>query len=149
MLLRTIIILFLYWYISPTFLQAQDTKVYIFGSLHRAHTTNANYTYQNLYDTIASINPDVIGIEIRAADISRDTSYLKTFYPLEMIQLSINNRTKKIYGFDWLGEITDKELLSSAYFNGLEVKKLQQKLHNDSSMKLSLSLLHTLSKEKK
>jgi hypothetical protein len=84
---------------SADALFAQITQVYVFGSLHKAHLQNQNYSYQHLFDSIAHINPQIIGVEIRPVDISKDSVYLSTYYPYEMVYLS-RHYPSKVFGFD-------------------------------------------------
>lgn len=137
--------LFLVFFLSITIFskaQEQKTQVYICSSIHKAHTLNLNYTYENLFQYMDSINPDVIGVEIRNEDIDSSTTYLSGNYPFEMYEVIKKFRTKKIVGIDWLGSDIENKSIPKNYWKEISsVKKVQAKLNQDSLISNQLSIL--------
>ncbi len=68
----------------------------VISTIHGAHKSNPQYTYQHLFDFITTFNPDVIGIEVRSEDLPYGTNYLKELYPFEMYECVNKFDTKKI-----------------------------------------------------
>ena len=66
---------------------AETTQVLVVGTIHEAHATNPNYSYQDIINILGTYNPDVICVEIPPS-IFRKELYLK-----EM-------EIASIYGFD-------------------------------------------------
>ena len=97
--------------ISSSLLFAQKTQVMLLTTIHNAHDTNANYTYQKMLNIIKNFKPDLIAIEIRPEDMSQtDSLYLYTFYRPDMIL--VKNKFPNIpkvgidfQGIDMVGKI--------------------------------------------
>jgi hypothetical protein len=129
--------------------QKHATEVYIISSLHKNHQGNSYYTYDTLYAKVAAIQPEVLGVEIRAIDISKYPYYLDKYYPLEMTTLWKNYKENiAVYGFDWMGELTAQDSLSETFFDNLEARKLQMQLQNDTLFNKQLLPLNPLKNAK-
>ncbi len=126
------------------------TKVTVCATIHRAHEMNPNYTYEDLYSFIDSLNPDIIGVEIRKEDIDSSISYLEKNYPFEMYEIINKYGNKKtVYGFDWLGKDIEGKEIPNNYWNEInEIKKVDRKLYNDSIAVKSLTALEDFKNQK-
>lgn len=147
-----IIILFSFLTFPVISVMAQTIKsqVIIISTIHGAHKVNPNYSYDSLYVFIEKFNPDIIGVEIRKEDIDSSASYLKNNYPFEMYECITKYSSKKIFGFDWLGDdIAGKAIPENYWKEKSIIKKLQQKLSNDSILQQKLSILGIIQEEKK
>jgi hypothetical protein len=125
-----------------------QTEVMVCSTLHGAHRKNLNYTYDTLFRFIEKYNPDVIGMEIRPEDISREQSYLENFYPYEFHQCIEQFPEKGFYGFDWLGDEGKGQPLSDSYFENLELMHLRKQFAGDRIMQTKSAVLDTLAKQK-
>jgi hypothetical protein len=121
-------VLFLFLSVS---LHAQ-TKVYLIPTLGKLHAENRNYTYEHLRSAIASANPDVILVEIRAEDMAGDTAYLRNNYPEEMRSAGTWFPAKTIEGFDWLGKGIEGRTISPRYWkDSSRIKALENLMWTD------------------
>lgn len=129
--------------------QEKKSEVVIISTIHGAHKTNPNYSYDSLFNFIEKFNPDVIGVEIRKEDIDSSVTYLKNNYPYEMYECIKKYPSKNVLGFDWLGKELEGKAIPVNYWKDISaIKKLQQKLNTDSTVLQKLSILDII-KEKK
>ncbi len=128
--------------------QGKKSEVLIISTIHGAHKTNPNYSYDSLFTFIEKYNPDIIGVEIRKEDIDSSVSYLKSMYPFEMYECITKYPTKKVVGFDWLGDdIAGKAIPKNYWKEKSIIKILQQKLSTDSIVQKRLSVLDIIKEE--
>ncbi|GAB3032979.1 hypothetical protein [Bowmanella dokdonensis] len=122
--------------------QADDspTVVAVVAAMHGFHRDHPSYSYQQLYDYIASLQPDSVGVEIRSEDMAADKSYLAKNYPAEMIELA-GRYGQRAFGFDWLGNAIAGQPIPADYWQHLEVKKLERQLAKDASFQSSRPVL--------
>ena len=110
-----------------------ERRVYLVPVLHGLHKTNPNYSYDSLRALVARLQPDVIAVEIRPEDITRDTSYLKQNYPYEMWMMRYWFPGAAQAGFDWLGaELEGKPIPEGYWKNAAPIKQYQAALASDS-----------------
>ena len=78
------------------------TEVLVIGTLHHNHRNNANYSYENIVQAIATYNPDVICVEIRPEEFRKEK------YLTEMMIGTVYgiDHNKKVYPIDWWKENT-------------------------------------------
>ena len=134
---------------SSVMAQVNRTEVAIISTIHGAHKTNPNYTYDSLFAFIDKFDPDIIGVEIRKEDIDSSVSYLKNNYPFEMYESISKYEAKKVIGFDWLGDdIAEKAIPENYWKEKSPLKKLQRKLSADSIVKQKLSITDIIQEEK-
>lgn len=130
--------------------QSIKSEVLIISTIHGAHKVNPNYSYDSLFAFIEKYNPDIIGVELRKEDIDSSVSYLKSNYPYEMYECITKYSSKKVFGFDWLGDdIAGKAIPENYWKEKSIVKKLQQKLSGDSILQQKLSITDIIQEEKK
>lgn len=130
--------------------QAIKSEVLIISTIHGAHKVNPNYPYDSLFAFIEKYNPDIIGVELRKEDIDSSASYLKNNYPYEMYECITKYSSKKVFGFDWLGDdISGKAIPENYWKEKSTIKKLQQKLSSDSILLQKLSITDIIQEEKK
>ena len=125
-----------------------ETEVIICSSLHGLHKSNDNYSYEDLFNYINGFNPDIIGVEIRQEDVDSSSTYLKNYYPFEMHQILEQNRSKIVFGIDWLGTKIEEKPIPKNYFQKLDIIQLSNKANADSIFKKSLLGLNKLAKLK-
>jgi hypothetical protein len=110
-----------------------QTKVYLLPVLHSMHKSNFFYPYDSVKAVVARTAADVVAVEIRPEDISKDSNYLKANYPFEMWMMAHWFPQKTIVGFDWLGaDLEGKPIPEKYWQQGSEIKKLQTALNKDS-----------------
>jgi hypothetical protein len=130
--------------------QTIKSEVLIISTIHGAHKVNSNYSYDSLFEFIEKYNPDIIGVEIRKEDIDSSASYLKSNYPYEMYECITKYSSKKVLGFDWLGDDITGEAIPENYWKEKSIiKKLQHKLSGDSILQQKLSITDIIQEEKK
>jgi hypothetical protein len=130
--------------------QKSKTEVIIISTLHGAHKINPNYSYDALFAFIDKHNPDIIGVEIREEDLDSSVSYLKRNYPYEMYECISKYSSKKVVGFDWLGDdLSGKSIPINYWKETSTIKKLQQKLSDDTILLQKLSVTNIIQEEKK
>ncbi len=105
-------------------------EVVVISSLHGLHSSNPNYSYDDLYDAIAEYQPDYLGVEIRPEDINQPSAWLKNYYPKEMSALR-DKYPDITFGFDWLGATIEGTSIPDNYFATLEVLELSRALEAD------------------
>lgn len=129
--------------------QEIKNNVLIISTIHGAHKTNPNYSYEALFAFIEKYNPDIIGVEIRKEDTDSGVPYLRRNYPFEMYECLTKYRTKKVMGFDWLGDdLAGKAIPQNYWQEKSPVKLLQQKLETDSILLQKLSVLDIVAEER-
>lgn len=129
--------------------QEKMSEVIIISTIHGAHKTNPNYSYDSLFKFIEKYNPDIIGVEIREEDIDSSSAYLKNNYPFEMYECIKKYPAKKTVGFDWLGPELEGKAIPENYWKEISaIKKLQGKLNQDSIISQKLSILEIIKEEK-
>src|SRR5690606_15297850 len=129
--------------------QTNKSEVIIISTIHGAHEVNPHYTYDSLFEFIEKYNPDLIGVEIRKEDIDRPASYLKNNYPYEMYACITRYASKKVVGFDWLGDDIAGNAIPENYWKDKSlIKNLQQKLADDSIIQQKLAVTHIIQEEK-
>ena len=79
------------------------TDVTVIATIHGLHAKSAGYSYDKLYALVKSLHPDYVGVEMRQEDLPRDSKYLASMYPREMIQTATDYGARA-FGFDWLGD---------------------------------------------
>ncbi len=122
--------------------QQQKTEVIICGTIHGAHRTNPNYSYDDLYAFIEKTNPDIVGVEIRPEDMDSSVNYLKSNYPSEMFESISKFQEKKFIGFDWLGDNIKGKAIPENYWKEISViKKLSREQSQDSIMNKKMEVL--------
>src|SRR5690606_9807764 len=143
-------LLFLFLPMVSVMSQSSKTEVLVISTLHGAHEVNPNYSYADLFSFIEAFNPDVLGVEIRAEDLTRPAAYLKQNYPYEMYICREKYPSTLVVGFDWLGDDLAGRAIPERYWKEQSpIKKLQQELSADSVMREKLAVLDVLSEEKK
>jgi len=85
----------------------RPAELHIIPTLHGLHATNSNYSYDSLRAIVERIGPDIVAVEVRPADIGRDTAYLGRNYPLEMWKAPDWFPEARVVGIDWLGDDLD------------------------------------------
>jgi pheromone shutdown protein TraB len=128
--------------------QKPPTVVTVCSTIHGAHQSNLNYTYDILFAFIDSCNPDVIGVELRNEDLDSSQTYLSRSYPFEMREVLLRYNDRLIYGFDWLGTGIEGKAIPENYFKELEVKKLERQLQTDSAMLAKMNRIDSLARLK-
>jgi len=129
--------------------QKQKTEVIICGTIHGAHKSNPNYTYEDLFSFIESQNPNIIGIEIRQEDMDSTVNYLKNNYPFEMYECINKYKNKDVFGFDWLGEDLEGKSIPENYWKEISSrKKLQREFESDSLMLEKKAVLSEIQQER-
>jgi hypothetical protein len=114
-------------------------EIWVIPAIHGLHYTNPNYTFEHLYEKIDSIQPDLIGIEIRNEDLYRDTLYLMRNYPYEMRSLIGRYDSNQVIGIDWLGkDLKGKPIPEDYWQQQSTIKKLENDLDHDSTMQSKL-----------
>lgn len=151
--MKTKILIILSFFILPVIsgmTQTKKSEVLIISIIHGAHRVNPNYSYDSLFAFIEKFNPDIIGVEIRKEDIDSSASYLKNIYPFEMYECITKYSSKKIFGFDWLGDDIAGVAIPENYWKEKSIiKKLQQKLSGDTILQQQLSIIDIIQEEKK
>jgi len=102
-------------------------EVAVISSLHQYHDGHETYDYKKLYFLISSFNPEFIGIEIREEDFSLSRELLDKIYPLEMVEIKMDN-PGKIFGFDWFEEELEGKETPENYFETSKTLKLLEGL---------------------
>lgn len=134
--------LILSWIGLQSYAQSPQTEVHVISTIHAAHKTNKNYTYEDLFVFIDKLNPDVVGVEIRPEDKDSSSNFLKNMYPYEMYESLVRYKHKKTYGIDWLGaDVAGKQFTREYWENVSPIRKLQVKLGADSLMRQKLAVL--------
>lgn len=129
--------------------QEKKSEVLIIATIHGAHQSNANFSYDSLFNFIEKLNPEIIGVEIRKEDVDSSAGYLKSFYPYEMYQPITKYPSKKVLGFDWLGnEIAGAAIPKDYWKEKSAIKKIQRKLAEDSLALKKLEVLNIIKNEK-
>ena len=130
-------------------IRQKDTQVYFIPTLHNLHNKNKKYNYDSLKAFISRLEPTLIAVEIRPEDIDSDTLYLKNNYPLEMRQMKYWFPSKKVVGFDWLGDdIANKPIPANYWKEISEIKTLQRQLALDSAFQKKINPCYARSKER-
>jgi hypothetical protein len=129
--------------------QEKKSEVLIISTIHGAHRTNPNYSFDTLFKFVEKFNPDIIGVEIRAEDIDSSFTYMKKNYPFEMYECIRKYPSKQISGFDWLGSDIEGKAIPDRYWKEVSIiKKLQQELSKDSAILAKISILDIIQEEK-
>jgi hypothetical protein len=129
--------------------QTTESEVLMISTIHGAHKVNPNYSYDSLFAFIEKYDPDIIGIELRQEDIDSSASYLKNNYPYEMYECITKYASKKVFGFDWLGDdIAGKGIPENHWREKSTIKKLQQKLSGESTLQQKLTITAIIKDEK-
>ena len=81
----------------PLSAEEGKTEVLVLGTLHNAHKSNKNYSYQDILNILGTYNADAICVEIPES-FFRERPYL-----LEMTMASIYGfeNNKNVYPIDW------------------------------------------------
>lgn len=124
--------------------QKPHTVVTVCSTIHGAHQSNPNYSYDDLFAFIDSCSPDAIGVELRKEDLDSSQAYLSRSYPFEMREVLLRYKDRPIYGFDWLGTGIEGKAIPENYFKELEVKKLEKQLQTDSAMLAKMNRIDSL-----
>lgn len=128
--MRMVYLISLLFLSNPLAEVAAATRVAVIPTIHGYHKDHSEYSYQDLYNLVASFDPDYVGVELRAEDIGADPDYLKSNYPQEMIHLGrlYGNRA---FGFDWLGSSIAGKAIPEDYWSNLAAIQLQKELAED------------------
>ncbi|MFV0342862.1 MAG: hypothetical protein ACK5JH_08200 [Anaerocolumna sp.] len=103
-------------------------NVYILGTIHKTHETNKNYGYHHILEEVKQYSPDILCVEIRAQDMTEENSYLREYYPAEMVLLKEEyEKNIPIYGFDWRGYEMEQHRMGERPSNALDIFTLMQK----------------------
>jgi pheromone shutdown protein TraB len=91
---------------------AQMNNIYILGTIHATHHTNPNYGFHHILEKVEQFSPDLICVEIRNRDMVETNSYLREYYPPEMVLIKEEYEGKiAVIGFDWRGaEIENRRI---------------------------------------
>lgn len=115
-------------------LPSRAQEVYLIPTLHRLHQSNEQYNYDSLRAWIASLQPDILAVEIRREDLEADMMELKKNYPYEMWMARYWFPDKMIAGFDWLdSDIEGKKIPENYWQEASAIKLLQKALNSDSA----------------
>ncbi len=114
----------------------QEQEVLVLPSIHGAHETNPNYSYEDLMQIVKTYDPDIIGVEIRPEDFQMPSDSLDLFYPLEMIMVR-DSFPGKVYGIDFYSDgtrdvVVNREMFSDSASEMYHLKKLSQDMSLDS-----------------
>ncbi|MDX1651602.1 MAG: hypothetical protein R3277_03860 [Brumimicrobium sp.] len=130
--------------------QTRKSEVMIISTIHGAHKVNPNYSYDSLFAFIEKYDPEIIGVELRKEDIDSSVSYLQRNYPYEMYTCITRYSSRKVFGFDWLGDDLAGKAIPENYWKEKSlIKELQQKLSGDSILQQKLSVTNIIQEEKK
>ncbi len=111
------------------------TRVTVIATIHGLHSRSVGYSYEALYALLNKLKPDFVGVEIRQEDLGRDSGYLASMYPKEMIDTAKAYGTR-VFGFDWLGDdVAGRPVPSDWWAKGSPIKKLERALDGDPSYK--------------
>ncbi|SCG82315.1 hypothetical protein DW1_0706 [Proteiniborus sp. DW1] len=125
----------------------EKTELMILGTIHGMHKDNKYYSYDDVFSIIDSFRPDVIGVEIREEDILQPREYLEKYYPYEMIEAKFRyGDSCKIYGFDWLGESIEGNLIPEKYFEALDIKILEKEFYSTKEYKREKNMIDVIDK---
>jgi hypothetical protein len=114
--------------------KTEKTEVILCGTLHAFHKNNPEYTYEDIFEYIEALDPDIIGVEIRPEDLQLPDSLLRQFYPYEMIEVLIRFDDIPIYGIDWWDQHAKGNPVSNGLIDSLRQVCLEKQLNRDSSM---------------
>lgn len=124
-------------------------KVYLIGSLHWLHQNNKNYGFEDIYEYVRKINPDVIAVEIREEDLSLNRESLDKMYPKEMVDTLTEHKDDKIVeGFDWLGNEVVGKSIPEEYFKESNYAVLGRELMQDEKYSKVLKTLNIVDTKK-
>lgn len=112
--------------------KTNNPKVYLLPTIHKLHQVNPQYGYEQLREIVAELKPELIAVEIRSEDISRDSLYLKKNYPYEMWMMKQWFPTTRIEAFDWLGSDIEGKAIPENYWKEISaIKKYEKALNED------------------
>lgn len=114
--------------------KTEKTEVVICGTLHGFHKNNPAYSYDDIFDYIEMVDPDIIGAEIRPEDIFLPDSLLSQFYPYEMTEVLSRFNFIPVYGIDWWDKGAEGYVVSKKLIESLKQVCLENQLSADSSM---------------
>lgn len=84
-------------------------NIYILGTIHGMHQRNPHYGFHHILEEAKQYAPEVLCVEIRAEDMSEENSYLRKYYPPEMVLLKETYEKQiPVLGFDWRGKKMEK-----------------------------------------
>jgi pheromone shutdown protein TraB len=144
-------ILYLVLWVMSVFVfgQSMKTEVLVLSTLHKGHQVNSKYTYDSIQNIIQRYQPNVLGVEIRAEDLKRDSEFLAKYYPQEMRQFLFQSDKISYYGFDWLGADIEGITMPENYFEEKsEIIKLRNKLKENHEVQEKIKILSHASDEK-
>lgn len=130
--------------------EADKGAVYFIPTLHNYHDVNPHYSYDSLRSIVASLNPDIIAVEIRPEDIKADSAYLDDNYPYEMLMMRNWFPNVEFLGFDWLGEELEGRMIPEGYGKSGQsaYKEAEKRLSQDSLYMSKLSVCFTRMRER-
>ena len=103
-------------------------NVYILGTIHGTHEINPNYGFYHILEEVKRYKPDLLCVEIRAQDMAEANSYLRTFYPPEMVLLKEEYENRiPVYGFDWRGKAMENLRIGESAAGLPDIFSLMQK----------------------
>lgn len=120
---------------SSSIAGTRPEQVMIVATMHGGHKSSRGYSYEDLYALVKNFDPDFVGVEIRAEDMSRDTTYLAANYPTEMITLA-REWGPRAFGFDWLGDdVAGMAIPGDWWAAKSPLKRLERELGQDPKYK--------------
>lgn len=103
-------------------------NVYILGTIHATHESNPYYGFQHILEEVKKFNPDILCLEIRAQDMKEENSYLREYYPPEMVLLKEKYENQiPVLGFDWRGKDIENKRIGEKISDNNDIFKLMQK----------------------
>jgi len=109
--------------------------VMVVATMHGMHAKSQHYSYDTLYALLKTVNPDYVGVEIRAEDMARDRAYLAKNYPAEMIEAA-QQWGPRAFGFDWLGDdVAGAPVPADWWKVRSPIKQLERALDTDPAFK--------------
>lgn len=116
------------------------TSILLLASMHNFHQDHPHYDYDKLFQVVAKIKPDYVGVEIRPEDLGTDEAYLSRNYPYEMVELA-KRYSENSFGFDWLDDDIAGKPIPDNYWKELsKIKKLERQVVDDSNFQDALQV---------
>lgn len=102
-------------------------NVYILGTIHGSHHTNPFYGFHHILEKAKSYSTEILCVEIRAQDMAEKSSYLREYYPPEMVLLKENYEEQiPVFGFDWRGKEMENIRIGDRPSDFKDIFKLMQ-----------------------
>lgn len=102
-------------------------NVYILGTIHGTHQTNPFYGFHHILEKAKSYSPEILCVEIRQQDMTEKNSYLREYYPPEMVLLKENYEEQiPVFGFDWRGKNLENKRIGDRPSDFKDIFQLMQ-----------------------